>query len=487
MESFNFCKNRIVKMGLLMGLLLIGSIIALGDTMFSFHNLFSDHMVLQRDKEIAVFGFSSASAEVTVTFLSKKVVTKADENGRWVAYLPKQSAGGPYILEAASEGIILTVNDVYIGEVWLAGGQSNMEVKLNEGRNAEYEEKNADYPLIRMFKVERAPSDTLAENVKGQWDICTPESMKRNSAVPYMFARELYKYLNVPIGVVNNSVGGTCAEYWVPYDYLAGNPMTQPILDRWEKKENKSDLFWRPGGLYNGMVAPLAPFTFKGIIWWQGGYNAEKCEQFGLLSELVILGWRKLFGDIPFIYAGQPALDIRPQPNPAKYDELRDAQLKVFKKMRKDKVGMAVTFDLSDPHDIHNPNTQATANRMGIIAKNITYGASDKVYYGPTYNSFKVKGNKIIVSFDDVGSGLFLRKVGATQGYEVAGDDQAFHEAYAKIEGKNVVVWSDMVEKPVAARYAFADNPVASLYNLEGFAASPFRTDNWKLKTDGLY
>ena len=485
MVSFN--RNKIVRMGLLMSFMLVSSVIALGDTMFSFHSLFSDHMVLQRDKEIAVFGFSNIDAEVTVTLLNKKTITKADENGRWIAYLPKQSAGGPYMLEAFCEGVKLTVNDVYIGEVWLAGGQSNMEVKLNEGRNADYEEKNADYPLIRMFKVERAPTDEPAENVKGQWDVCTPESIKRNSAVPYMFARELYRYLNIPIGIVNSSIGATCAEYWVPYESLADNPMTQPILDRWEKKEDKSDLFWRPGGLYNGMVLPLSPFTFKGIIWWQGGFNAEKCEQFGLISELVILEWRKLFGDLPFIYAGQPALDIKPQPNPAKYDELRDAQLKLFKKMRKDKVGMAVTFDLSHPNDIHNPNAQATANRMGIIAKNIAYGASDKVYYGPTYESFKIGENKIIVSFDDVGSGLFLRKVGATQGYEIAGEDQVFHEAYAEIEGETLVIWSDKIEKPMAARYAFADNPVASLYNLEGFAASPFRTDNWKLKTDGLY
>jgi len=486
MESFNVSKDKI-KIMLFVSLMLINSIAVLGETMFSFHSLFSDHMVLQRDKAIAIFGFAESGKSVTVNFLNQNFTTTANEDNFWLLYFPKQKAGGPYILEALTDEEKLIVSDVYIGEVWLTGGQSNMEITIYEGIDVAYEEKNADYPLIRMFKIKRTAAETPQKDVEGVWDICTPETIKRNSAIPYMFARELYKYLDVPIGVVNNSVGATCAEYWIPYESMMGNPMTQPILDRWEEKEDKIDLFWRPAGLYNGMVAPLAPFTFNGIVWWQGGFNAEKCEQFGFLSKLIIFKWRELFGDLPFIYAGQPALDIQPQLNPAKYNELREAQLQLFKEMKNDKVGMAVVCDLSHPNDIHNPNTQASSNRLAIIAKNMVYGAKDKVYYGPIYKSCEVKGDKVIVSFDDVGSGLFLRKVGSTQGYEVAGSDQIFYAAHAEIEGKKLVVWSDKVEKPIAARYAFTDNPVCSLYNLEGFAASPFRTDNWKLSTDGLY
>jgi len=490
------------------------AVMAQGEQMFKLHALFGDEMVLQRGMPCAIFGFSSPGSVVTVKFLDQVVTVNTPENGKFTAYLKPLNAGGPYSLSAICGNETITFNNVYVGEVWLSSGQSNMEWPVDGSLNSEYEIENATNPMIRVIDIPTVTVEEPIIDVSAKWKIITTENVAKVSAVSYFFARDLQETLDIPIGIINSSQGGCWSESWTRWGALAdGSDKVQPILKRWEEEislyekkysewetsgatdnaPKKPDVYFRPSAMWNGMIEPLIPATFRGVIWWQGEYNSEKCEQYEELLQILINDWRAQWNypDMPFIYVQLQNYDIQnskiARGSDARYFELRDSQLKVFKAKRKTNVGMVISVDTGHPFDIHPPNKQATGSRMALVARNMVYGEKKLQCYGPTYESFKIKNNEIIVSFSDIGKGLFLRLVGTQQGFKIAGTDQVFHEAKVRIVGKEIVVSSDKVKSPVAVRYAFEDDPVCSLYNIDGLPASPFRTDNWALFTDGKF
>jgi len=465
------------------------------------HALFSDNMVLQQGFQTPVWGKAAPGEKVTVSIGTQRVSAVADKDGRWMVKLASLKPGGPYQMTIAGENNTITIKNILAGEVWVASGQSNMEYGLGGVTDSAKEIADANYPEIRVFTVKTVVSGMPLDDVSGKWEVCTPEVAGNFSAVGYLFARDLYKSIKMPVGLIHSAVSGTLAEAWTSVDALSKSPVLQPILTRYAKDcadyqqavaEGKkpapvdpSTQTTHPGGLFNGKIAPLIPYRIRGVVWWQGEYNSERCMQYKTLFPTLIHDWRVKWGqgDFPFLFVQLQNLDIQPQPNTAHYDEMREAQLYTWNTVPL--TGMAMMVDAGDANNIHPPHKQVAAERLTRIARALVYGEKDLVYSGPIYRAMKVEGEKIRLNFDFLGGGL-VSKSGDTLGsFVIAGADQKFVPAQAKIDGNTVVVWSPEVKTPVAVRYAWADNPTCTLYNKADLPASPFRTDDWPVNTTG--
>ncbi len=486
-------------------MLLIGSVMLIMTSLnvlagVEVNPLFCDQMVLQREVRVPVWGKSIPGEKITVKINKKQVSTITDNNGKWQVDLPKMKAGGPFDLNI-SGATAITLKDVYIGEVWLASGQSNMEYPVGHAINGKQELADANYPQVRFFTVGTVVAGEPKETVTGKWEICNPKNAEHFSATAYFFARELYKRLKIPIGIIHSSVSGTLAEAWVRPEAMRDEKDFSPIFSRYEDSvvaynkaleikpksgmpADPSQQTTRPGGLYNGKIAPLVPFAIRGAIWWQGEYNSERCEQYKKLFPLLINDWRKQWGyDFPFYFVQLQNLDIQPQPNAAHYDEMRDAQLFTMRTVKN--TGMAVMCDAGDKNDIHPPNKQEAGRRLALIAREQVYGENVS-YSGPVYQKMSVCcDGKIRLHFTNTDGGMASKSGEILGSFTIAGANKKFLPAMAKIDGDTVVVWNTDVKKPVAVRYAWSDNPTCSLYNGAGLPASPFRTDSWFLKTTG--
>jgi len=476
--------------------------------------LFSDHMVLQRDAAVPVWGTAQPGEEVTVTVADRTAKTKTDGQGRWQVKLEPLPAGGPHEMTIKGQNTI-TLNDVLVGEVWVCSGQSNMAFPMERALKAEEEIAAANYPKIRLLDVPRRPADEPQTDVGKQWQICSPETVKDFTAVGYFFGRELYKTLNVPIGLIDSAVGGTPAEAWTPRAALKADPDYQPIFERWDqqfaqaeaaeqkaadaaKKKNAGNrptgkgadktasrlanlrmANQRPSVLYNGMIHPLIPYAIRGAIWYQGEGNAKRAYQYRKLFPTMIRQWRSAWGqgDFPFLFVQLASYQSsQTEPFKSAWAELREAQSMTLSLPN---TAMAVTIDIGESKDIHPRNKQDVGKRLALGARALVSGAQ-RPYSGPVYESMSVEGNKIRGRFSHTDDGLAARGGGALKGFAVAGEDQQFVEAQAVIDGDAVVVHSDQVSRPVAVRYAWADDvPDASLVNGAGLPASPFRTDDW--------
>jgi sialate O-acetylesterase len=492
--------------------------------------LFSNNMVLQQGMRVPIWGKAAPGEKVTVTFCEQTKETRAAEDGTWRVNLDPLTYGGPFQLIVKGTNQIV-IDNVLVGEVWIGSGQSNMAWTVQNSRNASEEIAAANYPNIRLFTVARASSLTPKDDVTGAWDVCSPQTVGNFSAVLYFFGRELHKELNVPIGLIHSSWGGTPAEAWVSLEKLAEHPDTQPYVDRvkadlekypdlkeqwpkynaawnqawtefrrqqdeWRKaaeeaknqgKEAPPAPVWQglpgahytPSALYNAMIVPLQPFAIRGVVWYQGESNAGRAYQYRTLFPALIQCWREAWGQGDFyFYFVQLAnfMAVQTDPNEASaWAELREAQTMTLSLPN---TGMAVTIDIGEANDIHPKNKQDVGFRLAQWALAQIF-KRDIVYSGPLYESMTVEGNKIRLRFKHVGSGLVARDGGELKGFAIAGEDRKFVWAKAQIDGDTVVVWADEVPKPVAVRYAWANNPVCNLYNKEGFPASPFRTDDW--------
>ena len=487
--------------------------------------LFSDNMVLHRGARVPIWGNADPGEPVRVTLGKEQASATAGDNGEWKVQIGPLQAGGPFEMTIAGKNT-LRIQNVLVGEVWLCSGQSNMEMGVGNSRrawggvqNAAEEIAAGNFPMIRQFKVEKRVSGKPQAEVQGQWLVATPETVGEFSAVAYFFGRELFKALNVPVGLIHSSWGGTPAESWTSAPALLAEPELASMARDWEKKiadypqaladyQKKLDEWnrssqqaeaagepapsppqfpadprgnsWRPAGLYNAMIAPLIPFAIRGAIWYQGESNAGRAYQYRKLFPAMIRNWRSAWGqgDFPFLFV-QLASFIQEWPPQNSWAELREAQSMTLSLPN---TGMAVTADIGDPYDIHPKNKQEVGRRLALAAQAIAYG-KDGVYSGPMYESMTAEGDKIRLRFKDVGSGL--KAQGALVGFEIAGEDRKFHAAEARIEGETVVARSSEVSHPAAVRYAWADNPTCSLYNKEGLPASPFRTDDWPGVTEG--
>ena len=463
------------------------------------HSLFSDNMVLQRGMAVPVWGWAAPGEEVTVAVGGRKKSAKAGANGKWKVSLDALKAGGPYEVRISGKTSV-TLRNVLVGDVWICSGQSNMQWPVSRADNAAQEIATAHWPKIRLFSVPRVPADSPQENVVGSWSPCSPETVGGFSAVGYYFGRELQPAIDVPVGLIHTSWGGTAAELWTRREVFESSPGLKDLVafyekrkasypkavERWKaaaakakaegkKAPRRPRQFKDASSLYNGMIAPLIPFAIKGAIWYQGESNAGQPQIYRTLFPTMIRNWREDWaqGDFSFLFVQLANWRARKaEPVESKWAELREAQLRT---LSLPKTGMAVIIDIGEANDIHPRNKQDVGRRLALSARKVAYG-EDLVHSGPIYRSMKVEGNKARLAFDHVGSGLVARG-GSLRGFSIAGGGGKFSWASAEIQGEEIVVWSEGISAPKAVRYAWADNPACNLYNAEGLPASPFRTD----------
>lgn len=456
--------------------------------------IFSSRMVLQQKTQAPVWGWAEPGEAVKVTLGDKSVETKAGDDGKWMVKIETPAGSNePTTLKVQGKNEIV-LSDVLIGEVWVGSGQSNMQWSVAASANKDEEIKNANHPTIRLFTVPSGsnmpaaePQQDLAPDLS--WKECNSQNIPGFSAVAYFFGRKLNQELNVPVGLINTSWGGTICEAWTSKPALeADKEWLAPIVER--HKEFKPGNPNQPAVLYNGMIHPLIPFAIRGAIWYQGESNKGRAEQYATLFPAMIKDWRARWGqgDFPFLFvqlapyaygkdAEKKPIDTKELP------ELWEAQVKTLSLPN---TGMAVTTDITDLLDIHPRNKQDVGLRLALWALGTTYGKQDLVYSGPLYDSMAVEGNKIRIKFKHVGGGLEAKDGQPLSHFQIAGDDEKFVDAKAEIEnGGTIIVSSPDVAKPVAVRFGWNDLATPNLFNKAGLPASPFRTDNFKQVTAG--
>jgi sialate O-acetylesterase len=439
--------------------------------------VFGDNMVLQRDQPVPVWGTADKGEEVTVKIAGQTLTAKADDEGRWKVTLEKLSLGEPLEMTIkGSAGDEIKLSNILVGEVWVCSGQSNMEMGLGACKDASEEIAAADHPNIRLFTVHKNKAAEPTTELKSKWLPCTPTNIGTHdwnsfSAVAYFFGRHLNKELNIPIGLIHTSWGGTPAEFWTSRKALEADPSLKPVA------QGESSC------LFNGMIAPLIPFAIRGAIWYQGESNIPHAYQYRTLFPAMIRNWRTDWGqgDFPFLFV-QIAPFRYDSLDPACWPELCEAQAMTLQKVPN--TGMAVTTDIGDLKDIHPKNKQDVGKRLALWALAKTYG-KEIVYSGPLYKSMAVEGNKIRLQFDYVGGGLISRDGKPLTDFTIAGADQKFVPATAEIDGASIIVSSPEVAEPAAVRFDWRDDATPNLSNKEGLPTGPFRTDSWKGLTEG--
>ena len=450
-------------------------------------SIFNHHMVLQRDDEVPVWGWASPGQAVTVTLGEQSTSDTADDAGRWRVNLDPLPAGGPYDMTITAEGQTKTFNNVMLGEVWLCSGQSNMDMRLQKVANAESEIGSADYPNLRLFRVERAMSNKPQDDVEGVWAVCSPDTVKNFSAVAYFLGRALQDELDVPVGLIHCAYGGTPAEAWTSQQAIEAEPALASIAEKHRAKQPGAELDRHdPYVLYNAMLRPLIPYAIRGVTWYQGESNTWRSRQYETLLGTMIEDWRTRWDrpDLPFGVVQLTSYVTPPRVPRAdgSWPELRESQLRVTQNLPN--TGLIVTIDIGNPTDVHPLNKQDIGHRLALWAMDTVYDRNI-VSSGPVFREAEVKGSSFVLSFDHVGSGLTTNNGEPLRGFVIAGPDRKFRWAKAEISGDRIIVSESKVTEPLAVRYAWDENPYwANLTNAEGLPASPFRTDDWPGITD---
>jgi sialate O-acetylesterase len=465
----------------------------------------SDNMIFQREAPVKLWGWAAKGETVTVSINGQSAKSTADKDGIWRVSLKPLPVGGPYTLLVKGKEDSYTFSNILSGDVWICSGQSNMEMGLNgplKVKNAEKEVADANYPNIRLLNVahKMAATPQLDTEMSG-WEECSPKSVSSLSvklahpfsATGYFFGRELYKNLDIPIGLINTSWGGTLIESWTSQAMMKSvskyakqlGEMNDPDFASRIGKDVKGPNQY-PSLLYNAMLAPLTAYPVKGVIWYQGESNAvQKSGQlYKKLLPNLITDWREAWQqpDMPFYYV-QLANYLAPASHSGGsyyWAELREAQ---HQTLSLPNTGEAVIIDIGEANDIHPKNKQDVGYRLALNALAKTYG-KDVEYSGPEYKSAETKGDKLVLTFTHVGDGLKAKsRYGYVKGFAIAGADKKFYWAKAVIVGTDKVELScPDVKTPVAARYGWEDNPAdVNLYNSANLPASPFRTDDWPL------
>lgn len=477
-------------------LFLLGAASASAD--ISVANIFNDHMVLQREVPVPVWGTAEAGETVTVSFGAATRTATAAANGSWSVDLePMAASAEPRELKVSGSKSAKGAGfkDVLVGEVWLASGQSNMATSGGAPAG------EMDTPLVRVGGVPSFYPLEAAPDLGGRagWKVATATAAPGCSGAALYFARGLQAELQVPVGVVVSAVGGTRIEAWlrrgafdaaVPKSRYRDNMLnaveaakTKPTPN----PENKPASFisgtpeWasaRMGGRHNGMIAPLARFPVRGFIWYQGEDNARDHAEYAKLLPAMINDWRALWGkELAFLIVQLPAYNADKKPDGTDWAAMREVQERVA--MSVANCGVAITLDNNDPGELHPKNKPAVGDRLARVALNQVYGITKVVAHGPRFNEMKFTGPRAVVSFKDDGHGLASTSGDGLTGFQIAGADKKFVTAGARIEGSNVIVSSAQVPEPVAVRYAWVNVPAVSLTNNAGLPAAPFRTDDW--------
>ena len=477
--------------------------------------ILSSHMVVQRDLPVHVWGLAAPGEGVSVSFRGETRSTKAGQLGRWSVYLSPGEAGGPFELNvagtpaaagddaAAPAGQTIRLEDVLVGDVWVASGQSNMEVEMWKAATASQDLPHAANPQVRLLMVKKRaieyPQDDL--DTEG-WAASTPETAKDFSAVAWYFARDIESREHVPVGVIDSTWGGTVAEAWTRLAALGQDAALSPLFVSWAKMtEHETDALlarneeqrlrdeakaqgkpepqfpwhpqltsWGPGMLYNGMIAPLTPFPIRGVIWYQGESNSAlaRVPLYSRVFGTLIEDWRKQWGvgDFPFLYV---QISNFKSSTAEDWAELREQQLKTLALRN---TAMAVTIDIGNPDNVHPADKVDVGLRLALAARALSYG-EDISYSGPIYRQATPEGSSIRVWFEHHAKGL-VAKGGELTGFEIAGADGKFFPTTARIDGNTVVATSDAVAEPVFVRYGWANSPQCNLFNGEELPASPF-------------
>ncbi|OPX42283.1 endo-1,4-beta-xylanase Z precursor [Ruminiclostridium hungatei] len=444
------------------------------------HPIFSDHMVLQREVENNIWGWASPGEKITVELGGNVSTCTAASDGRWQAKLLPFSKGGPYELKVSGKTTV-TLKDIFFGEVWLCAGQSNMAMQLPFVLNGDTEAKNSTNPNIRFFTTPYGSSSTPVDTFGyvSSWYQCSPDTVGNLSGAAYFFARELNAGLDVPIGIICSAVGGTQIESWISNEAFA----------RFKAENNVSG--YNPGSVnvyYNGMIAPLKPVKFKGVLWYQGESNTQFDYLYEKQLKTLVSDWRTGLGliDAPFIIVQLPNY-LQKQTSPVEsvpWTTVREAQAMVAQSDKN--IGLVTTIDIGE-EDIHPKNKQDLGKRAALCALGKFYNRNI-TYSGPVYSGITKENGRIRLHFKNTAGGLMagiktglepVRQVSdeLLKGFAIAGSNGIYVWADAVIDGDSILVGSSAVSQPETVRYAWANNPTGNLYNRAGFPASPFRTD----------
>ncbi|MBC8375914.1 MAG: sialate O-acetylesterase [FCB group bacterium] len=479
--------------------------------------LFQDHMVLQQMTEIPVWGWANPGEKIHLEFADQQKNLEANDVGEWSTSLTPIPYGGPYQMTISAENEVV-LKDILLGEVWLCSGQSNMDFTVSKAKDSEMEIAAADFPNIRLFSVKKAMTyDGPNSDCNGSWTVCSPESIKKFSAVAYYFGREIHEELDVPVGLIQASWGGTRVEAWTSRQALesheAGESAIQKYehelatfdpqqaardyderLEAWEKKKLRKPNVKKPKkkpspaknrnaptGLFNAMINPTIPFAIQGVIWYQGEANSkteQDAYQYRTLLSSMIQNWRQSWdqGDFPFYFVQLPAFASEKVYWPI----IRESMSVVNSTIKN--TGMAVTVDL-DETKLHPKNKQDVGYRLALLALGDTY-QRDIAFLGPEVKTVRLKGSEVLIRFKSFGDGLSTTQA-ELSGFELAGADGQYHSAQANVissgffkrEQNQVSVTSPTVSNPVYVRYAWANAPVASLKNSAGLPAPPFQLE----------
>jgi sialate O-acetylesterase len=489
---------------------------------------FTSHMVLQRDMKVPVWGTADAGEKITVEFAGQKISATADADGKWRADLEplKVSADAQtFTVTGSKTAQPISLDDVLVGEVWLASGQSNMTFPVSKAHaayagltNEEQEIAAANYPLIRMFTAADAKTYEPQTIVRGTWQVCSPQTVPDFSAVGYLFARDVQKEINVPVGIITSASGASCAEAWISREAMTADPQIKFMLDSLDACEtyfhtaptnrpavaplhptpiNKPRAAGGRGGagdpardqhfatvLFNGMINPIIPYAIRGAIWYQGEsicWGTPGLNLYGHVQQTLINDWRARWGegDFPFYIVQLPG-----QENISNNPLIREQQASVLKMKN---TGMAVGMGIGEAKNVHPHNKAPVADQLARIALANVYG--QKIEFASPMDEFMIiNGNAARVKFSAAQSGL-VAKDGALKGFQIAGADQKFVDADATIDGDTVVVSSAQVAAPVAVRYGWDNFPEGmgcNLYSAAGLPAAPFRTDKWDYPIAGI-
>lgn len=523
------------------------------------HPLFTDHMVLQRGNVAPVWGTATPGEKVAVEFGGQTLEATADADGRWmIEFKNLEASSDPRTLTAKASNTV-TVNDVVVGDVFLAGGQSNMDSPLSSGTAAEAL-PTANDPLLRFFTVKKSVAAEPLASVEGQWLPTTPENAKGFSAIAYFFAKDVRENQNVPVGVIRSAWGGTPIKTWMSLDSLRKDPPVAATVKEWDDAFAKYQALkdqpevmeayykdmkdWEtnvepafkaakkahpeavaaakaanqppppaptpsrpepvmpnpiampsaskrpsvPTISYNAMIAPLAPYGLRGILWYQGEADGSRGPEYRILFPRLIEGWRADFRQptLPFLFVQLPASGTDSAIVADKgMAVLRSAQASALSLPG---TGMAVTLDIGEAKEAHPDNKVHVGQRLALTGRKVVYG-EDIVASGPTYDSHEIRDGKAVVKFDNTGGGLIIGQApwraksmpevptDKLVGFALAGADGKWSAAEAIIEGETIIVSSPTVPTPTAVAYGWADSPSVNLYNKENLPAAPFRTD----------
>jgi sialate O-acetylesterase len=445
----------------------------------------SSNMVLQRNTTIKLWGWADAKEKITIktSWINQEMSVEADNNGTWYIEVKTNNSKEPQTIKIKSNASDITLENILFGEVWLCSGQSNMQqpIKGYDGQptfGSVMAIAKSNNPKLRLFTVDRVGSKTPSDDVEKYtaWQQASPESVADFSAVAYFFGQQLQEILDVPVGLIHTSWGGSTVEAWMSSDAIKQYQTVN--LDEVDITKQTNQI---PTALFNSMINPLIPYTIKGVLWYQGESNRNEPEKYKEFFSAMVKDWRNRWeiGDFPFYYV---------QIAPYMYGNnkafqtvdnsafMREAQLQCLDLIPNS--GIAITMDVGDDYSIHPPKKKEVADRLLFNALNQTYGYKSVDYAAPIFDSQEIKDGGIIVKFKNAERGLY--SYNELEGFEIAGEDKVFYPANAKIVNhKDILVKSENVLNPVAVRYAWRNWIVGTLYDVNLLPASSFRTDNW--------